>query len=1654
MTEPVITQLIIDASGAKGGAAEFEAAMARAKAAAIDGGNATASSFEKAQARWTASLAATDPVIKAQIAMERELAKQRAAGSDAVRLGIATQDAAAAQLDRVRQKHEALIQTLKTGEFAQTAFGRATSGVSGQLIGLSAGAGPVGVFLSSLGPWGLVAAAGLGAVGAALNYVSEESERMGQKSIEVERFSRVTGLAASEIGSLKRAGASFGITGDEITSSFQRLTVNLTDARRASGDLFDQTQLLGGGLADELRNADTEQKGIMALAKAYHFAADEGQRAAIAKAAFGKAGVGQGPVLETIFNAGGIENLSNKTKELNDATSAQTKRWAEMQAQIDILNKSAKNIMASIFTEDGLNKALAVAQYMERIARSAKEAAQQREGLSFFQNLAVTLAKTSDVGQSDEGSKILEETTNKFAALQRIAKGLGSNLAVDQKSIDSWVQLGDALRGVLTPAEQTKKTLKDAQDAAAADTKLYSERISVLGSAASIEEKRIARELQLKSVLADNKVSQTDFNRAVAANNLDAYTASLNATVSALGAAASTTQQVQARMAALQKARQDGADISDTDIANQKRIATETANGTAALLQQTDAQRIQAATVGLSVGAAAALSAKLQLLANDMRAGKVATEEDTAARKAATDALGAQAQAAAQASATNKANFDLATAGLSGVEKQIADVQYQLHGDGWQKFMGDGLSATMRLTEQIREMKAATDGFSQSLLSGIMSGQGVGKSLLGAGTQMTSQLAQNTLKRVQSGGNLLGNQELGSMAGGLGIASAGLAGYQSGSPLGGALGGAMAGASFGPVGMAVGGIVGLIGGIFGKADKAKKELEEAQQAWAKMQGEVNKFTDQLNGKNTGSLGQSIADATIKAQQYADAANKAHASTAGLRDALVNFSQRVTRDFVVSFDVMAEAMDQGLGANSPAVKSQQNVKQIGDSLKAFIDDTVHAGQGLAQAQPAIDKAYASTQAYALSLLQVQEPLTEVQSALLTMRGSAQQLRTTLQDLGMSADDAAKAIAVGIGAALDSLRTKFASTIQRQINDASGKGYVNTTDDLIKSSVSSLNDAASLGSDPKQVALSFQLQAQQIVDGAGLIGNSFDEFIKQFPALDGVVHVSKAALKDLTDAQAAAQDAQREAQKTYYEALRSDQEAALSAQAAAQKGFDDALRSDQTAAISAQTAAQQRLTTAQQTAVKAVNDLSTATQNFYSQLRDTLAKYLHDLNIGAGASPQDRLATAQADYQKQLSLAQSGDRTALGSITEYSNDLLAAAKDYFASSAGYQSILEQVKNELSVLPEVAQLADPVVEQLKKANAFLVTNNALLGTGNTIGKTGNDIADAEKELIDAQNDLVTANNSLAVANNALTTNGLSLTTNTNSTLDAQNSLVNANNALTAANNALTSNGLSLTTNTNATLAAQNAMVDANNALTVANNNLSAAGNSTATNAAASLAALQSLQAATKQASIDISQSVVRLGQQQDATASGESSNYFGPMTTLLNSIEQHTAALANQGSSGPGGADAWYEDWFSQGGIVGRHAVGGIVGAYAPGGIVGNGIWNQDSVLASYAGGRGKIALAGGEGIINAAATSMIGPSAIDLMNRTGQLPRAGANDNGEHFEQLAKTLVRAMAATTTADIAAMREENALLRAEVRGLRSDLKSSRGEHRSKRVA
>ena len=82
---------------------------------------------------------------------------------------------------------------------------------------------------------------------------------------------------------------------------------------------------------------------------------------------------------------------------------------------------------------------------------------------------------------------------------------------------------------------------------------------------------------------------------------------------------------------------------------------------------------------------------------------------------------------------------------------------------------------------------------------------------------------------------------------------------------------------------------------------------------------------------------------------------------------------------------------------------------------------------------------------------------------------------------------------------------------------------------------------------------------------------------------------------------------------------------------------------------------------------------------------IKEYLDNLTGGSQSTlaPVDRLSAASSQYSTQLGLAKSGDANALSSITSYSQNVLDAARDYYGSTSGYQTIFAQVQKDLQAL-----------------------------------------------------------------------------------------------------------------------------------------------------------------------------------------------------------------------------------------------------------------------------------------------------------------------------------------------------------------------------------
>jgi hypothetical protein len=595
MATQVVTQLIVDASGAQQGVAAYEAAMARAKKAAVDAGTTTATSFERAQQRWTQSLGATDPVIRAQIAMERDLAKQRAINTDVVRLGIATQEAANSQLDKVRQKHLDLAKAAEQAAFNQTAVGKTLGGVSGQLIALSAGAGPVGVFLSALGPWGVAAAVGLGGVNAALNAISAGAHELAQKSIELQKFADTTGLSTAQVQALRSEASKFNLTGDEVETVIRQFTARFNELRLGQGELLTQVRRVNPALADQMASATDAASALTLLGRALSNVDDVFQRNALVKAAGGRGGLQTAKFLTGIDVNAITQGYVDAGKALDDNL---INKLAKLEIESAKAAAHAKQNINSIFGEAAVQWErdwnIAFDKFTSALTEKVKDKGfTQKAGAWMMSQIIGAIGSVSPTigaevarygtpakppwwATTDTPSRLPSVGTDWRDSVRGMFPAQGQ-AQTPEYLVSKQKELIAILGAAATPAEQLK--LKLAELAIAAKTAGVSDdvlrraqaalneefnvsriaaMVSALGSAATISEQYRLHVAQLHQQLDQGKVSQDTFNRAIEGLKVDEKLRGMRDTIAALGDLATPTQQYELRVAELKQQLDQG----------------------------------------------------------------------------------------------------------------------------------------------------------------------------------------------------------------------------------------------------------------------------------------------------------------------------------------------------------------------------------------------------------------------------------------------------------------------------------------------------------------------------------------------------------------------------------------------------------------------------------------------------------------------------------------------------------------------------------------------------------------------------------------------------------------------------------------------------------------------------------------------------------------------------------------------------------------------------------------------------------------------------------------------------------------------------------------------------------------------------------------
>lgn len=808
--------------------------------------------------------------------------------------------------------------------------------------------------------------------------------------------------------------------------------------------------------------------------------------------------------------------------------------------------------------------------------------------------------------------------------------------------------------------------------------------------------------------------------------------------------------------------------------------------------------------------------------------------------------------------------------------------------DGFKAFVEELITGTDGINGAL---KTLGKGFLSASLDALISGKGPLASITGLASNdntkqggiiglfsgnnlkpLTDAIAKGSAKgsaegfetgfhRATSSSNSSGSSLFGidgsQLAGGL-TAIAGLAGaYGIGASAsstgmgvgGGALSGAMAGAALGSVvpvigtliGAAVGAIAGGGLGFLGGQSASKQRKEElrkqAEENYKQAQPQIASLGSQLRGDPQNTLAQRIAEAESAARKLADVAylSGRGAEADKLYADFLTYQSRTLKEFGDAYGGMLDALNSGLGPDSPFAKSRDTVKALGDSLKVFVDDTKTVfGEGSGQVNQSRDAA----RAYALQVLDGAKTLSVVATRMEEVRGVGVGLQQVLTDLGMSADAAAAAIANGTTAALARLKTSFETDLAQRTNDAAGAGYLNELSDLIAEISTLRADAAALGTDQGLVTNYFTASAQAIVNGADLTGDAFNRLLGQFPDLIGVVREAGVTIDETARAIEAA-SRRLGYQDRVFSAL--NDTTTLAGQLAA---FDRSAQREREAEIRAGgdainelegALAAERLKIITDFADSAAEEQKRAleeAQNFFDSFSRNLRQFVDGLRSGSDSplSPQDRLAAAQSQYDAQIALAQGGDRDAINSLTTYASSLIDAAKGFYASSAGYQQVFETVTAQLLALPTQVSAEQFIVNAIESASnatiAAIDTNgdgfislqeatNANLGAifseldlngdgqlsalelvRGAARDTANEV-DYQTLILAQTQGIVSAGNSLQSSANAIAATQASLLDQIRGLNDTQRQTLQALQAQFGTNNTVTFNGVTLQNN-----------------------------------------------------------------------------------------------------------------------------------------------------------------------------------------------------------------------------------------------------------------
>lgn len=220
------------------------------------------------------------------------MARRRDGGGVAIRLSLRDGDVVRRALSQLGAEGEVALKRLERAgapasrglKAVDTASKEAQSGVRS----LASRAGPLGRILTDIGPGGMAAAAGIGAMALALRSASRVAREAVTEFDRIAKQARTAGMGSDLFQGLQFAALEEGIGSEKLNTALQRFTVQSQSAARGQGELFAALQRVNPVFAEQFRLASGQEERLRVVSRAMGELSEQSQKNELAAAAFGR----------------------------------------------------------------------------------------------------------------------------------------------------------------------------------------------------------------------------------------------------------------------------------------------------------------------------------------------------------------------------------------------------------------------------------------------------------------------------------------------------------------------------------------------------------------------------------------------------------------------------------------------------------------------------------------------------------------------------------------------------------------------------------------------------------------------------------------------------------------------------------------------------------------------------------------------------------------------------------------------------------------------------------------------------------------------------------------------------------------------------------------------------------------------------------------------------------------------------------------------------------------------------------------------------------------------------------------------------------------------------------------------------------------------